>query len=105
MVDEVRIAGQAPAIEHLVLVAHVHIEVLAKGFIDAEKEAVLIDSGSRTFADRYANRIQVDKNFIVADKRPVWGDGQGISQPQHLAEAHSRAVRMFDPSFFQSGAA
>lgn len=42
MVDEVRIAGQIPAIEHLVLVAHVHIEVLAKGLIDAEKEAVLV---------------------------------------------------------------
>lgn len=42
VIDEVRIAGQVPAVEHLVLVPHVHIEVLAECFIDAEKEAVLI---------------------------------------------------------------
>jgi len=32
VVDEVRIAGQVPAIEHLVLVAHIHSEVLVNGF-------------------------------------------------------------------------
>jgi hypothetical protein len=58
VIDEIRIAGQVPAVEHLVLVAHVHVEVLTKRFVDAEKESVLIDSGSGTFAGRHAIRVQ-----------------------------------------------
>ncbi len=42
VIDEVRIAGQVPAVEHLVLIAHIHIEVLIKRFVDAEKETVLV---------------------------------------------------------------
>ena len=57
MVDEVGIAGQVPAVEHLVLVAHIHIDVLIKRFVNAEKETVLIDSGSWALAGRYAHRI------------------------------------------------
>lgn len=57
VVDEVRIAGQVPAVEHLVLVAHIHIEVLIKRFVNAEKETVLIDSCPWALAGRYAHRI------------------------------------------------
>ena len=42
VIDEVRITGQVPAVEHLVLVAHIHVEVLIKGFVNPEKEAVLV---------------------------------------------------------------
>lgn len=105
MVDDVCIAGKAPAIEHLVLVAHVHIEVLVKGFIDTEKEAVLIDSGSWTFASRYTHRIQVDKYFIIGDQRPIRSLWDREIRAEHLAEPHGGAVCMFDPPFLQPGAA
>lgn len=105
MVDEIRIAWQVPAIEHLVLVAHVHIEVSAKGFIDAEKETVLVKSGPRPFPRGHADRIQVDKHFIIGDQRPIRGLRDGKIRTQHLTESHCGAVCMLDPPFFQPGAA
>ena len=86
MIDEVHIAGQVPAVEHLVLVAHIHIDVLIKRFVNAEKETVLIDSGSGTFSGRYSHRIQVDKNFVIGDERPIRGLWDREIRTEHLPE-------------------
>lgn len=50
MVYEVCIPMELAAIDHLILVADIHIEVLSKGPVDADKEPVLVDPSPRPFA-------------------------------------------------------
>ena len=47
MVDEICIPRERTLVEHLVLIADIHIEVLVKRLVDAEEKPVLVESGLR----------------------------------------------------------
>jgi len=50
MVDLVRIAFTLPVVDRLILVAEIHIEPRGTGLVDPNKESVLVESGTGSFA-------------------------------------------------------
>lgn len=78
VVDQIRISMERSAVEHLVLVADIDIEILIKGLVDTKKESVLIDSGPGPLASTShvidaIDGIEINKYFVVPDNRPVRG--------------------------------
>ena len=105
MVYQVCIAGQLAAVDHLVLVAHIHVEVTAKGSVDADEESVLVYSRAGSFARDRTDRIEVHEYFIVGNKSPFRGGRDRNGYAEHLAEPYGSAVRVLDPPLLQPRAA
>ena len=83
MIDEIRIASDRSAVDHLILVTEIHIEILIECLVDPYEEPVLVDSGAWPFAAvphviDSVDRIEVDKDFVITDERPVRSYRQGI---------------------------
>ena len=75
MVHLVRKIGNRPAVEELILVTGVHIEMFPKRPVDAHEEPVLVESGRWSFTLARTDRVEVDKDFIVGHERPFRSDG------------------------------
>lgn len=50
MIDQVCISFKLSAVDHLVLIAEIHIEPGGKGPVDPDKEPILVDPGAGSFA-------------------------------------------------------
>ena len=64
-----------PAVEELILVANVHVEIFRESPVNSDKDSVLIESSGGSFPLGRANRIEVHKNFVIGDDGPFRGHG------------------------------
>lgn len=105
VIDQIRVSFKFSVVNHLILVAEIDVDVLAEGFINAEKEPVLVQAGFRPLARDCPHRVEIDEDLIIHDHGPGRGRRNRDIHPKHLAETYGRAVGMLDPPLFQSGSA
>lgn len=59
-----------PAVEELILITGVHVEMFPKCPVDAHKEPVLVEPGVWSFTLSYTDLVRIDKDFVVSHECP-----------------------------------
>ena len=61
MIHLIRKIRDGPAIEELILVTDIHVEILREGSVNTDKESILIKT---RLGSSHTDRVQVHKDFV-----------------------------------------